>query len=154
MRRELETAASALPAAPTPAADKAPAAAPDPTNVYRAWLDAPLTAKLDQVTKGGGFRTRAAALRGLIEGVNVGAAGGVGLAEAVQALGFSNHHLVAIGRALSALAKDQPSADANASTPDRAALSTALHAIHQHLHLAAVLVGELRPMLKSQKDVP
>ena len=163
VRRELDVAAPPLPAAPPPAADKAAAAGPDPTSVYRAWLDAPLTAKLDQVTRGGGFRTRAAALRGLIEGVNVGAAGGVGMAEAVQALGFSNHHLVVIGRTLSGLAKDQPPPDANAGSPSTAShpstahpdpIAHTLHAIHQHLHLAAVLVGELRPMLKSQKDVP
>lgn len=151
VRRELETAAPVLCADPAPAADKAAAQAP----VYRAWLDAPLTAKLDQVTRGGGFRTRAAALRGLIEGVNVGAGGGVGMAEAVQALGLSNHHLVAIGRTLSALARGMPCGDAEANPGAfDPALSTTLQAIHQHLHLAAVLVGELRPMLKSQKDVP
>ena len=155
VRRELETAAPVLCAAPAPAADKALAQGPDPTNVYRAWLDAPLTAKLDQVIQGSGFRTRAAALRALIEGVNVGAGGGVGMADAVQALGLSNHHLVAIGRTLSALARGMPSSDAeaNPSTSDPA-LSATLHVIHQHLHLAAVLVGELRPMLKSQKDIP
>ena len=155
VRRELETAAPVLCADPTPAADKAAAQAPDPTNVYRAWLDAALTAKLDRVTHGGGFRTRAAALRALIEGVNVGAGGGVGMAEAVQALGLSNHHLVAIGRTLSALARGMPSGDAeaNPSTSDPA-LSTALQAIHRHLRLAAVLVGELRPLLKSQKEAP
>lgn len=151
VRRELETAAPVLCAALTPGADKAATQAP----VYRAWLDAPLTAKLDQVIQGSGFRTRAAALRALIEGVNVGAGGGVGMADAVQALGLSNHHLVAIGRTLSALARGMPSSDAeaNPSTSDPA-LSATLHVIHQHLHLAAVLVGELRPMLKSQKDIP
>lgn len=147
VRRELSGAPNAAPTAPTPAEET--------TGVYRAWLDADATAKLDRITQAGGFRSRAAALRGLLDGVNVnvGAQGTVGIAEAVQALGLSNHQLVAIARQLSQLAKAATSADPKQPAgADSAALPQVLQSIRTHLDLAAVLVGELRPMLKSKKD--
>ena len=149
MRRELSGASSAAPPALTPAEET--------TGVYRAWIDADATAKLDRITQAGGFRSRAAALRGLLFGVNVnvGTRGTVGISEAVQALGMSNHQLVAIARQLSELAKAANVVDPKqVGGADSANLLQALQSIRTHLDVAAVLVGELRPMLKSKKDEP
>jgi hypothetical protein len=41
----------------------------------------------------------------VIKGINVGTGASAGLADAVQALGLSNHQLVALGRTLSELGK-------------------------------------------------
>ena len=147
VRRELSGAQNAAAPAPMPAEET--------SGVYRAWLDADATAKLDRITQAGGFRSRAAALRGLLDGVNVnvGARGTVGIAEAVQALGLSNHQLVAVSRQMSELAKTATSGNPKQPTAaDRPALNQSLQSIRAHLDLAAVLVGKLRPMLKSKKD--
>ena len=134
-----------------PAVTKLAASGPASENVYRAWLDAELTAKLDLLTERGGFRTRAATLRALLEGVNVGDAN-VSLSDAVEALGVSNHHLVAIGRNINQIAKALYGAGRKATTADVLALDEAVGAIHKHLDLAATLVGELRPMFKSKAE--
>lgn len=133
-----------------PAVPETPAPHPDRTAVYRAWLDADLTAKLDRVTEQGGFRTRAAALRGLLEGVAM--SGGSSTGDAVHALGLSNHQLVAIGRNINQIAKSLHAAPGKTGASERIALDAAVSAIHKHLELTAVLVGELRPMLKSKRD--
>ena len=119
--------------------------------VYRAWLDAELTDKLDVLTGRGGFRTRAATLRALVEGVNVGDSN-VSVGDAVTALGTSNHRLVAIGRNVNQIAKALHGAGGKATTADVLALDDAMRAIHKHLDLAAALVGELRPMFKSKGE--
>jgi hypothetical protein len=144
VRRELAGSGAA-------AIGRSPSAAGSPA-VYRAWLDAALTAKLDRITGGGGFRTRAAALRGVIEGVNVGSGASAGLADAVQALGLSNHQLVALGRTLSDLGKAMQVTGAQPSAIER--IAPALKALHHHLERAAALVAELRPLLKTQKGPP
>ena len=145
VRRELSAEGS--PAAPKPVAATAPS-----EHVYRAWLDAELTAKLDVLTARGGFRTRAATLRALLEGVNVGDAN-VSLGDAVGALGESNHRLVAIGRNINQIAKALHGAGGKVTTADVLAFDHALRATHKHLDLAATLVGELRPMFKSKAEV-
>ena len=126
-------------------------APPASEGVYRAWLDGELTAKLDLMTERGGFRTRAATLRAMLEGVNVGGAD-VSLSEAVEALGLSNHRLVAIGRNVNQIARALHSSGGKALTADRLALDDALQALHKHLDLASALVGELRPMFKSKGE--
>ena len=118
---------------------------------YRTWLDADLTAKLDRLTEANGFRTRPATLRALIEGVRVGGGGGASTADAVQALGASNHRLVAIGRNVNQIAKALHGAG-KVMTADRMALDEAVLVIHKHVELAAALVSELRPMLKREKS--
>jgi hypothetical protein len=133
----------------------------DRTAVYRAWLDAAATTKLDRITEAGGFRNRAAALKALLHGVNLSAtmgvatpsnASGPGIAEAVQALGESNHHLVSIARQLRDLARTIEGADqAKLTAAVGAELGQAVQQTRQHLKVAAVLVGELRPMLKTRK---
>ncbi len=134
-----------------PVVTKSVPAAPTLEGVYRAWLDAELTAKLDLLTERGGFRTRPATLRALLEGVNVGDAN-VSLSDAVEALGASNHRLVAIGRNINQIAKALHGAGGRATTADVLALDAALRAIHTHLDLASTLVGELRPMFKSHAE--
>ncbi len=146
VRRELS--AEGLPGATKPVP-----AMPTSEGVYRAWLDAELTAKLDLLTERGGFRTRPATLRALLEGVNVGDAN-VSLSDAVEALGTSNHHLVAIGRNINQIAKAMHGGGGRATTADVLALDAALRAIHKHLDLAATLVGELRPMFKTKGESP
>jgi hypothetical protein len=131
-----------------PAAAKTPVAVPSSEGVYRAWLDGELTAKLDVLTERGGFRTRAATLRAVLEGVNVGDAN-VSLSDAVAALGASNHHLVAMGRNINQIAKALHGDGGRSTTADVLALDQVLTAIHKHLDLAASLVGELRPMFKA-----
>ena len=118
---------------------------------YRTWLDADITAKLDRLTEANGFRTRPATLRALIEGVRVGGGGGASTADAVQALGASNHRLVAIGRNVNQIAKALHGAG-KVMTADRMALDEAVLVIHKHVELAAALVSELRPMLKREKS--
>jgi hypothetical protein len=163
VRQELtKTPAAAPPSTPGPPADDR--TADDRTAVYRAWLDATATGKLDRITEAGGFRNRAAALRALLDGVNLSATGSVssagqvgpaGIAEAVQALGESNHHLVAIARQLRDLAKTIEGGDkAKLTAAVGAELGQAVQQTRQHLKVAAVLVGELRPMLKTQKREP
>ena len=58
VRRELSTEGSA-------AITKPDARLPATEGVYRAWLDAELTTKLDVLTERGGFKTRVATLRAL-----------------------------------------------------------------------------------------
>lgn len=134
-----------------PAVTKPDAGVPASEGVYRAWLDAELTAKLDLMTKRGGFRTRVATLRALVEGVNVGDSN-VSLGDAVEALGASNHRLVAIGRNVNQIAKALHGAGGKATTADVLALDDALRVIHGHVDLAANLVGELRPLFKSKEE--
>ena len=121
---------------------------------YRTWLDAALTAKLDRLTEANGFRTRPATLRALIEGVRIGdgsdGAGGARASDAIRALGFSNHHLVAIGRNVNQIAKALH-ASGKTTTADRLALDEAVRVIHEHVAIASALVGELRPMFKTEK---
>ena len=122
--------------------------------VYRAWLDAELTDKLDERRRRDGFRTRASALRALIEGVGVTSGRDAGdgqaasLREAVDALGASNFQLVAIGRNVNQIAKALRAQPERAVAADRLALEHATAAIRNHLEQAAALVGQLRPMLK------
>ncbi len=136
-----------------PAIHKTNTSAPASEGVYRAWLDAELTAKLDLLTERGGFRTRPATLRALLEGVNVGDSN-VSLSDAVEALGASNHHLVAIGRNVNQIAKALHGAGGRATTADVLALDEALRVIHKHLDLASTLVGELRPKFKTKEEAP
>lgn len=118
--------------------------------VYRAWLDADLTADLDAITQTGGFRNRSAALRGILK--NVGLAGSdSSTADAVRALGVSNHHLVAVGRNINQIAKALHALPGQTTAAERIELEEAVKAIHQHLNVASRLVGELRPMLKTEK---
>lgn len=122
---------------------------------YRTWLDAAITAKLDRLTEANGFRTRAATLRALIEGVRIGGGGGndgggPSASDAVRALGVSNHHLVAIGRNVNQIAKSLH-ASGKVTTADRLALDEAVRVIHEHVAIASALVGELRPMFKREK---
>lgn len=171
VRRELTKATPAgsdTPSKYDPSSEPTPE---DRTPTYRAWLDAAATAKLDRITEASGFRTRAAALRGLIEGVNVdmptsrfsGLQNALpsaqkarpGVCEAIQALGTSNHHLVDTARQLRDLGKLIAAADkANLTAAVGASLGQAVQATHKHLEVAAKLVGELRPMLKTQKPQP
>ena len=124
---------------------------PATEGVYRAWLDAELTTKLDVLTERGGFKTRVATLRALVKGVNVGDSN-VSVGDAVKTLGASNHRLVAIGRNVNQIAKALHGVGGKATTADVVALDDATRAIHKHLDLAAALVGELRPMFKSKGE--
>ena len=117
--------------------------------VYRAWLDAGLTAKLDLLTEGGRFRSRAAALRALLNGVNMGSTAPDSLPTAVDQLGLSNHRLVTIARNVNQIANALN--DGRPSTvASRLALDEAVGTIHAHLEAVAVLVGELRPLLRNR----
>jgi len=144
VRRELSTEGSA-------AITKQDARAPATEGVYRAWLDSDLTTQLDVLTVRGGFKTRVATLRALVKGVNVGDSN-VSVGDAVEALGASNHRLVAIGRNMNQIARALHGAGSKATTADVLAFDDALRAIHRHLDLAAALVGELRPMFKSKEE--
>ena len=143
VRREVEGAAISG-AEPGDALVQACAAKP----VYRAWLDANLTAGLDEVARRGGFRNRTAALRALVKGVSASSAAS-STGEAVRALGVSNHQLVVIGRNVNQIAKALHAAPGKTTAAERIELEEAVRAIHRHLDLAARLVGELRPMLKT-----
>ena len=130
--------------------------------VYRAWLDAGLTAKLDERRRRDGFRSRAAVLRALIDGVGIaqgdgigsGALGmsdggrGVSLREVVQALGASNYQLVSIGRNINQVAKMLRAVPGKTTATDCLVLEAAATAIRQHVDQASKLVGQLRPMLR------
>ena len=144
VRRELSTEGSA-------AITKPDARLPATEGVYRAWLDAELTTKLDVLTERGGFKTRVATLRALLKGVNVGDSD-VCVGDAVEALGVSNHRLVAIGRNMNQIARALHGAGGKATTADVLAIDDAQRAIQKHLDLAAALVGELRPMFKSKGE--
>ena len=63
-----------LTAAQVPASGGADSVA-EGAGVYRAWLDADLTAQLDERRRRDGFRSRAAVLRALIKGVGITAGG-------------------------------------------------------------------------------
>lgn len=117
---------------------------------YRTWLDAGLTAKLDRVKEANGFRTRPAALRALLEGIRVAGGGGASTEDAVREIGESNSRLVAIARNVNQIAKSLQSGG-KLLTADRIALDEAVLAIHKHVEVAALLVSELRPMLKREK---
>ena len=126
------------------------------TLVYRAWLDAGLTAKLDERRQRDGFRSRAAVLRALIDGVGMtqGALGmrdadhGVSLREVVEALGASNYQLVSLGRNINQIAKMLRTVPGKATATDSLVLEAAATAIHEHVSQASKLVGQLRPMLR------
>ena len=119
-------------------------------SVYRAWLDADLTAELDAITRTGGFRNRTAALRAILK--NVGLQGtDSSTADAVRAVGVSNHHLVAIGRNINQIAKALHAAPGKTTASERIELEEAAKAIHKHLEVASRLVGELRPMVRTKR---
>ena len=136
--------------------------------VYRAWLNADMTAQLDVRKKRDGFRSRAAVLRALIEGVGItdgssGARSAVAskdgaserpgaLREAVDALGASNHQLVAIARNVSGIAKALREGDGAARVIDRIRLVETVDAINGHVRVASELLGDLRPLLKRSAD--
>jgi len=136
--------------------------AANPPLVYRAWLDAGLTAKLDERRRRDGFRSRAAVLRALIDGVGIaqgdrirsGALGvsddgrSVSLREVVDALGASNFQLVSIGRNINQVAKMLRASPGASMATDRQVLEAAAMAIRQHIDQASKLVGHLRPMLR------
>ena len=140
---------------PEGAANEPDVPAPLPP-VYRAWLDAGLTARLDERRRLDGFRSRAAVLRALIEGVGMtqgdGGSSEGGRRESVsvvvQALGTSNFQLVTIGRNLHQIAKMLRASPGTTSASERAVLEAAAAAIRQHVDQASKLVGQLRPMLR------
>ena len=74
------------------------------------------------------------------------------MGDAVEALGVSNHRLVAIGRNMNQIARALHVAGGKATTADVLAIDDAQRAIQKHLDLAAALVGELRPMFKSKGE--
>ena len=134
--------------------------------VYRAWLNADMTAQLDVRKKRDGFRSRAAVLRALIEGVGItdGGARTAGASEdgasrrsgdlrgAVDALGASNHQLVAIARNVSGIARALRESEGAARVIDRIRLVEAVDAINAHVRVASELLGDLRPLLKRAGD--
>jgi hypothetical protein len=131
-----------LGAAPHPANSDADA---DSTLVYRPWLSAAATAKLDLIVATNGFRNRTAAIRAVLDGVAVASESGpAALADAVQALGRSNHGLVEIRQRLAAVG-----ARPGVRAEDSAAIAIAITDMRRHLMTAAVLVGELRPLVKT-----
>ena len=138
--------------------------------VYRAWLDADLTAQLDERRRRDGFRSRAAVLRALIKGVGITAGGvpsaalsasdgasvapggaSVSLRDAVDVLGVSNHELVAIGRNVSQIAKAMRAGERSERVIDRIRLEEAMATIHRHVESASQLLGVLRPLLRRSK---
>jgi hypothetical protein len=135
------------------------------SSVYRAWLNADLTAQLDVRRQRDGFRSRAAVLRALIAGVGItgagepvdaGVEGAAGpseapatLRQAVDALGASNHQLVAIVQGVNSVAKSLREADGVPRVIDRIRLDETVVAIGSHLRVASQLLGDLRPLLKS-----
>jgi hypothetical protein len=125
------------------AADETPTAA----GVYRAWFDAELTGKLDEVVRRNGLRSRADALRVLIEGVRAdrdGASAEGSLAEAARVLGESNDVLVSTGRSVELIAKAV--GDGGGLTrQDQEALRATLKALRAHREEAAKLVALIRP---------
>jgi hypothetical protein len=130
--------------------------------VYRAWLDAGLTAKLDERRRRDGFRSRAAVLRALIDGVGIthgesissrvpGTSEGgrsASLREAVDALGASNFQLVSLGRNISQLIKALRAVPGKPTAIDFLALEPTAAAIRHHVDQASKLVAHLRPMLR------
>jgi hypothetical protein len=147
------------------AASEATDAGESTSSVYRAWLNADLTAQLDLRRQRDGFRSRAAVLRALIAGVGItgasealdsGVAAAAGpseapatLRQAVDALGASNHQLVAIVQGVSSVAKALREADGVPRVIDRIRLDETVVAIGSHLRIASQLLGDLRPLLKS-----
>lgn len=121
--------------------------------VYRAWFDADQTAKLDLIVARTGRRSRIKALHALLDGVQLGAeASAVNVADAVQALARSNHELVAVGRNLNQVAKTLNAFPGKTTVADRMAIERVLATARGHLEVAARLVAELRPLVKSQAD--
>jgi hypothetical protein len=138
--------------------------------VYRAWLDADLTAQLDERRRRDGFRSRAAVLRALIKGVGITAGGvpsaalgpadgasvapggaSVSLGHAVAVLGVSNHELVAIGRNVSQIAKAMRVGERSERVIDRIRIEEAVATINRHVESASQVLGVLRPLLKRSK---
>ena len=157
VRRELDAVAPASASQPSPEADTSSA-------VYRAWLNADLTAQLDVRRERDGFRSRAAVLRALISGVGitgdvdastVGEKSAVGpssrpaaLRDAVDVLGASNHQLVGVARNVSSIAKILREGNGATRVIDRIRLEESVDAINSHVRAASELLGDLRPLLK------
>ncbi|MBW8831139.1 MAG: ribbon-helix-helix protein, CopG family [Burkholderiales bacterium] len=136
---------------------------------YRAWLDRDLVAKLDERRRRDGFRSRAALLRAVIEGVGVtgdtaerdvstgqdGTSPGEGpsLQDAVLALGDSNQKLVAIGRNVEQIAKSIRASSGGAKVVEKLMLERSVSEISEHVEVASKLLGKLRPMLKRKSGV-
>jgi len=139
-------------------------------SIYRARLSARLTAKLDERRLRDGFRSRAAVLRALIDGVGLTGGDGasavssdrsadddrpVSLREAVDALGDSTFRLVTIGLNVNQIVKSLKATPGGGTLGERQALAQASAEILQHIKQASDLVGQLRPMLKrSPADAP
>lgn len=118
--------------------------------VYRAWFDADQTTKLDLIVARTGRRSRIKALHALLDGVQVGAeASAANLADAVEALARSNHELVAVGRNLNQVAKSLNAFPGKTSVADRMAIERVLATTRGHLEVAARVVAELRPTVKT-----
>jgi len=132
--------------------------------VYRAWLDRDLVAKLDERRRRDGFRSRAAVLRAVIEGVGVtgdtaerdvsAGAEGASLQDAVLALGNSNQKLVAIGRNVEQIAKSIRGSSGGATVvAEKQMLARSISEISEHVEIASKLLGKLRPLLKRKSGV-
>jgi len=145
-----------------------PADDPADASIYRARLNARLTAKLDERRLRDGFRSRAAVLRALIDGVGLTRGDGAGavvstdttdtdrpvsLREAVDALGESTFRLVTIGLNVNQIGRSLQADRGSATLSDRQALKQAAAEILRHIKQASVLIGQLRPMLKRPGDV-
>jgi hypothetical protein len=151
-RRELDRLAreeGAPAAAEAPQEPTKPKDDPEAQPAYRAWLDAGLTTELDAFARRGGFRTRAAALRGLLAGLG-GASAAMSTGDAVNALGESNDHLAAIRRSLVQISRSLNEGATRLTVAERLALDRAIDRVEEHLGVAAPLVGGLRPLLKTK----
>lgn len=150
--------------APGTTTESDPADDPADGSVYRARLSARLTAKLDERRLRDGFRSRAAVLRALIDGVGLTRGDGVdavasssrpvdgdrpaSLREAVDALGDSTFRLVTIGLNVNQIFKSLKAVPGSTTLAERKALGQASAEILKHIKQASDLVGQLRPMLK------
>jgi len=134
-------------------AQKAPAKPlPEPSGA-QVWLDEVNAAKLDELTERGAFRTRAAALRAVLDGINLSADdGGHSVADAVNALGISNHHLVTIGRKIDRICKSVDAEPGKTNISERLSLEESVQLIANHVELAARVISEVRPKLKSKRE--
>lgn len=127
-------------------APRSPAREIAPGNAYRPWLDEARVARLDQLVGEGRFRSRATALRALIDGVDV-SAGGRDLGSAVDALGRSTSELAALGRNLNQVARSLNAFPGRTTPVERAIVAETCRSVEHHLDVAARLMAQVRPLL-------
>ncbi len=124
--------------------------------VYRAWFDAQDTAKLDALVAREEYRSRAAALRALLDGVGaVGGGEGEGLSAVLRALVESNDTLVYVSRDLANMVKLMQGRSSGAGQIPvawRLEVESAVKAARDHVVTAGKLIERLAPLAKTPSE--